>query len=86
LVALETFVKGIILELHIAPGTKVIWHDDTGRHSIEADDGSFSSPAMTTGGQFEHLFGQAGSCPYHCRFHGEKGGKDMAGIVVVTQN
>src|SRR4029079_16769734 len=65
--------------LTVAPGTTVEWVNDGGRHSIEADDGSFKSEALKQGDKFEHKFDKAGKYAYHCEFHGEKGGKDMAG-------
>ena len=48
-----------------------------------ADDGSFKSDALKQGDKFEHTFSRPGKYPYHCEFHGEKGGKDMAGTIVV---
>jgi plastocyanin len=71
--------------LTIAPGTTVEWANEGGRHSIEADDGSFKSDALKQGDKFEHKFDKAGTYAYHCEFHGEKGGKDMAGTIVVRR-
>jgi plastocyanin len=69
--------------LTIAPGTTVEWVNEAGRHTVEADDGSFKSDVLKQGDKFEHTFDKAGSFAYHCEFHGEKGGKDMAGKIVV---
>ena len=69
--------------LTIAPGTTVEWVNEGGRHSVEADNGSFKSDALKQGDKFEHKFDKAGTFAYHCEFHGEKGGKDMAGTIVV---
>ena len=69
--------------LTVAPGTTVEWVNDGGRHSVEADDGSFKSETLKQGDKFEHKFDKAGKYPYHCEFHGEKGGKDMAGTIIV---
>jgi plastocyanin len=62
-------------------------------HSVTADDGSFTShPAcsasdtsqcMKTGGEFKHLFTNAGTFPYHCLIHGGKGGSGMSGVIIV---
>ena len=71
--------------LTVAPGTTVEWVNDGGRHSVVADDGSFKSEALKQGDKFEHKFDKAGRYPYHCEFHGEKGGKDMAGTIVVRK-
>jgi plastocyanin len=62
----------------------VEWLDDTGRHTVEADDGSFKSETLIGGGRFEHRFEQPGTFAYHCGFHGAAGGKDMAGVVRVV--
>jgi len=71
--------------LTVAAGTTVEWVNNGGRHSIEADDGSFKSEALKQGDKFEHKFDKPGTFAYHCEFHGEKGGKDMAGTVVVRR-
>ena len=71
-------------ELTVTPGTVVEWVDEKGRHSVEADDGSFKSEALAAGGRFEHKFDRPGAYPYYCGFHGDKGGKDMAGVVTVS--
>jgi len=69
--------------LTVAPGTTVEWVNEAGRHSVEADDGSFKSGVLKQGDKFEHKFDKAGTYAYHCEFHGEKGGKDMAGKIIV---
>ncbi len=69
--------------LTITPGTTVEWVNDGGRHTVEADDGSFKSDVLKQGDKFEHKFDKAGTFPYHCEFHGDKGGKDMAGKIIV---
>jgi plastocyanin len=71
--------------LTVPAGTTVEWVNEGGRHTVEADDGSFKSDTLTDGMRFEHTFDKPGSYPYHCSFHGEAGGKDMAGKVVVTR-
>jgi plastocyanin len=67
----------------VAPGTTVVWFNKEGRHTIESDKGAFKSPVLTDGKSFEFTFSTAGKYPYHCGFHGESGGKDMAGTVIV---
>ena len=71
--------------LTVAPGTTVEWVNEGGRHSVEADNGSFKSDVLKQGDKFEHKFDKAGTFAYHCEFHGEKGGKDMAGTIVVRR-
>jgi plastocyanin len=70
-------------EVTITEGTTVEWTDVGGRHSVQADDGSFQSDTLTADGKFEHKFEKAGTYRYFCSFHGEMGGKDMAGTVTV---
>jgi plastocyanin len=72
-------------EITVAPGTEVEWTDETGRHTVEADDGSFKSGTLTAGGTFKHRFDRPGVYRYFCEFHGSKGGHDMAGTVKVQK-
>ncbi len=71
-------------EITIRAGATVEWVDDTGRHTVEADDRSFRSTTLVSGERFEHTFGQPGVFPYHCGFHGAAGGKNMAGVIKVV--
>jgi len=70
-------------DLTIKTGTVVEWTDALGRHTVEADDGSFKSETLTAGGTYEHKFDAPGVFPYFCGFHGEKHGVDMAGVITV---
>lgn len=65
-------------------GTTVVWTNENGRHTVVSDSGAFKSEVLTAGKSFEFTFTKAGKYPYHCSLHGESGGKDMAGTVVVT--
>jgi plastocyanin len=38
---------------------------------------------VTSGNTYARQFGQAGSFPYFCEFHGSAGGNGMAGTIVV---
>jgi plastocyanin len=69
--------------LNVAVGTTVVWFNKVGRHTVEADKGEFKSDVLTDGKSFEFTFSKAGKYAYHCSFHGESGGKDMSGTVVV---
>ena len=71
-------------ELTVKAGTIVEWIDEGGRHTVEADDGSFKSDTLTAGGKFERKFDVSGVYPYFCTFHGDKHGQDMAGVITVT--
>jgi plastocyanin len=70
-------------DLTIKAGTVVEWTDTLGRHTVEADDGSFKSETLTAGGTYEHKFDTPGVFPYFCGFHGDKHGVDMAGVITV---
>ena len=70
-------------EVTVPVGGTVDWLDDTGRHTVKADDGSFKSEALTAGAHFQHKFDKPGKFPYYCEYHGAAGGKDMAGTVIV---
>jgi plastocyanin len=70
-------------EVKIKAGTVVTWTDSGGRHTVTSDDGSFDSGPLTAGGSYQHKFEKPGVYPYYCKFHGERGGKDMAGVVTV---
>ena len=70
-------------EATIAPGDTVEWVNEGGRHTVKADGGSFQSPMMIAGDRWERKFEKAGRYPYYCSYHGDKGGKDMAGVVIV---
>ncbi len=56
---------------------------DNVKHTATSDDAKFDSRDIGPGGHFTFTFDQAGSFPYHCVFHGDKGGVDMAGTIVV---
>jgi len=72
-------------ELTVRVGSTVEWAVEGGRHSVVADDGSFKSETLRTGDKFTRTFDQPGTYPYYCGFHGDKGGKDMAGEVKVSR-
>jgi plastocyanin/uncharacterized membrane protein YozB (DUF420 family) len=71
-------------ELTIPAGTTVVWSTEMGRHTVWADDGAFQSDTLRAGEQFEQTFEQPGVVHYYCDNHGDKGGKDMAGVITVT--
>ncbi|HWO01607.1 MAG TPA: plastocyanin/azurin family copper-binding protein [Blastocatellia bacterium] len=72
--------------LTVKPGTTVRWINKSGFHTVEADNGSFKSTELKSeNSYFDHKFDKAGKFPYHCSFHGNKGGKDMAGTIIVQK-
>jgi plastocyanin len=70
-------------EITVATGAEVEWTDQGGRHSVQADDGSFKSETMMAGGKFKHRFDRPGVYRYFCEFLGAAGGHDIAGVVFV---
>jgi plastocyanin len=54
----------------VAVGTKVTWKfEDSAAHTVKADDGSFTSPALSNGQTFTHVFTKAGTFSYICGIH-----------------
>jgi len=72
-------------ELTIEPGMVVIWKDVAGPHTVRADDGSFESPILTAGQEFNRKFENEGRYPYFCTLHGSAGGHEMAGVIIVAR-
>jgi plastocyanin len=70
-------------EVTVKAGTTVSWIDSGGRHTVTADDGSFDSGTLIAGKSYDHKFDKPGVYRYYCMFHGDHGGKDMAGVVTV---
>ncbi|HEX8904996.1 MAG TPA: cupredoxin family copper-binding protein [Longimicrobiaceae bacterium] len=70
------FVPG---RVEIEAGTTVEWtNNDPLQHSVTADDGSFASGLIGTGGTWRHTFARPGTYTYHCTPH-----PFMKGTVVV---
>lgn len=68
----------------IQRGTTVVWiNQEPEVHTVTADDGKFASGDLDRGGLFSVAFQEAGTFPYYCIYHGDKGGVDMAGTVIV---
>lgn len=56
--------------LHIQAGATVTWtNNDNMAHTVTADDSSFYSPTIPTGGKYTHTFSSSGTFPYHCVIH-----------------
>ena len=68
----------------VKAGSEVTWENKEGSHTVTADDGSWTSSTLTAGQTYSHKFDKPGKYPYYCRFHGAKGGHNMAGVVNVT--
>jgi plastocyanin/uncharacterized membrane protein YozB (DUF420 family) len=66
-------------------GTTVIWpNKDNAKHTVTSDSGSpLNSKDIKATEQFSFTFTEAGTYPYYCEYHGDRGGVDMSGVVVV---
>lgn len=70
--------------LTVKKGTTVIFvNEDNAKHTVTEDSNKFNSGDILAGKTFAFTFDDAGTFPYHCEYHGDKGGVDMAGTVVV---
>jgi plastocyanin len=66
--------------LEVTAGTTVTWtNNDGANHTVSADDGSFDSGSIGSGGSFSVTFDTPGTYTYHCNIHG-----NMTGTVVVS--
>lgn len=66
-------------EVKIPVGAKVTWtNNDSTTHTVTSDTGAFESPGLTQGTWFNYIFEEAGTFPYHCKFHSE-----MTGTIIV---
>lgn len=69
--------------VRIDVGETVEWTmDGRSPHTVEADDGSWSSGNLDPGAEFDRTFDAEGIFPFFCRYHGRPG-IGMAGTVVV---
>jgi plastocyanin len=72
-------------KLTVTEGDTVTWNNNEGTHTVKSDTDAFVSKTMTSGEKFTYQFTKAGSYPYHCTFHGGRGGHAMAGTIVVKK-
>jgi plastocyanin len=63
----------------VKAGTTVTWTNHGRTHTVTADDGSFDSGHIASGGAFSMTFKKAGTYAYHCSIH-----PSMVAQVVVT--
>ena len=66
--------------IEVQAGDTVTWTNNDDRdHTVTADDGSFKSDNISTGGKFVYKFTKAGKFSYACSYHPR-----MKGTVTVT--
>jgi plastocyanin len=74
-------VKFVPAELHVAPGSTVLWTNSSPlAHTVTADDGSFDSGTLDAGATFTMSFDTPGTYSYFCAPHQSIG---MVGSIVV---
>jgi plastocyanin len=57
-------------DLSVLVGTTVTWrNEDTGNHTVTADNGAFDSGYIGPGGTFARLFDKQGVYKFHCTIH-----------------
>ena len=71
--------------LTVNEGDTVTWNNKEGLHTVKSDTEAFVSKNLKAGESFNYQFTKAGKYPYHCAFHGSKGGADMAGTIIVKK-
>jgi plastocyanin len=72
-------------KLTVTEGDTVTWNNNEGTHTVKSDTDAFVSKTLTAGEKFTYQFTKAGTYPYHCTFHGARGGDRMAGTIVVKK-
>ena len=71
--------------LTVNEGDTVMWNNKEGLHTVKSDTDAFVSKNLKAGESFNYQFTKVGKYPYHCAFHGSKGGGDMAGTIIVKK-
>ena len=62
--------------IKVKAGTEVIWKNkDSTSHTVTAEDGSFNSGTITSGGEFKMRFIRPGTYSYTCDMHSFMSGK-----------
>jgi plastocyanin len=63
----------------VTVGTQVVWtHLDYAPHNTDHKGRAWTSPVMSRGAHFAHVFGEPGAYDYHCTLH-----PDMQGVIKV---
>ena len=70
----------------VKKGTTIVFiNRDVAKHTVTSDTKKFESGTIDSGQTYELKLDDPGTYPYYCVFHGDKGGVDMAGVIVVTE-
>lgn len=72
--------------LTVKKGSTIVFvNKDSSKHTATDDQGAFNSKDIDAGQSFSLTLDQPGVFPYHCEYHGDRGGVDMAGTITVTE-
>jgi plastocyanin/uncharacterized membrane protein YozB (DUF420 family) len=71
--------------INVKKGTTIVFvNHDVAKHTVTSDTGKLNSGDINSGQSYSLKLDEPGTYPYYCAFHGDKGGVDMAGTIVVT--
>lgn len=71
-------------QLKIKPGTTVVFvNKDNAKHTVTEDTRKWNSLDINSGKTFAITFQEPGVVRYHCEYHGDVDGIDMAGTILV---
>jgi plastocyanin len=74
-------------QLKVKKGTTVVFiNKDNAKHTVTEDNGAWNSLDINAGKTFSFTFSQPGVIQYHCEYHGDVNGIDMAGTIIVTDD
>jgi plastocyanin len=84
IVDMQQFVFGP-QQLKVKPGTTVVFvNKDNAKHTVTEDSRAWNSLDITAGKTFAFTFQEPGIVRYHCEYHGDVDGVDMAGTIIVS--
>jgi plastocyanin len=74
-------------QLKVKKGTTVVFiNKDNAKHTVTEDNSAWNSLDINAGKTFSFTFNQPGVIQYHCEYHGDVNGVDMAGTIIVTDD
>lgn len=74
------------VDLTVRAGRRVLWANNSiEMHTVTSDSGAWTRGSLPArGSTFGVTFNTPGDFPYHCEFHGSRGGIGMHGTIHVT--
>ncbi len=72
-------------KITVKKGTTIVFvNHDVAKHTVTSDTGKFNSGDIDSGQNYTLKLDEPGTYPYYCAFHGDKGGVDMSGTIIVS--